>query len=39
MRSWADISKTRTRLGWNPKRELRERLIETVQWFLKDRML
>lgn len=38
-RSWADITKARTRLGWEPRRELREGLEETVQWFLKERTL
>lgn len=38
-RSWADITKARTRLGWEPVRELREGLQETVQWFLKERKL
>ncbi len=33
-RSWADITKARTRLGWEPGRDLREGLEETVRWFL-----
>jgi len=38
-RSWADITKARMRLGWEPERQLREGLEETVQWFLKERTL
>ncbi len=35
-RSWADITKAREVLGWNPQRELREGLEETVRWFLEE---
>jgi UDP-glucose 4-epimerase len=38
-RSWADISKARIKLGWEPKRTLHEGLVETVQWFLENRKL
>jgi UDP-glucose 4-epimerase len=33
-RSWADISKARAMLQWEPRRALREGLEETVEWFL-----
>lgn len=33
-RSWADISKARAMLQWEPCRSLREGLEETVDWFL-----
>lgn len=36
-RSWADITKARTVLGWEPRRELGEGLRETVRWFLEER--
>lgn len=36
-RSWAEITKAREQLGWQPRRTLREGLEETVRWFLKER--
>lgn len=35
-RSYADITKARTKLGWNPSRDLQEGLEETVAWFLEE---
>lgn len=35
--TWADITKARTLLGWEPKISLEEGLNRLVQWYLTER--
>ena len=35
--TWADISKARQLLGWEPQMSLKERLWRTVEWYLQKR--